>query len=288
MKNLNPEYLDRVSQEEYSSIYLFDFHLRYRKTDEFQDYDDPTLDYRKFGLSELAILNSIRVRWSPLDSNDIFTIHDWDYDQDLNEIMIRDVWEYTTTVGGQQWKFERGCEIGSTIYVNYSYYKIFRFAQFPENVQYAGATYTAWPIGFDHIEYDLFGGSSRCRINMSAVDLSFLHEIQDIEIIGSLVTIHQEVWPFVGGTHPIWMLRIAGYEFTEETISIQCDPLISFPLGRRPMRRFHYKCPWSFNDQNCRYSTDTRYKPPAATYCDKTYLMCRSLGNEYNFGGFDI
>jgi len=219
--------------------------------------------------------------------------HDYDFDWETGKLtfreeIVRSGDPYDVRVPGYT------PPVGATVYATYLYEKLETLTSFPRRFTFNGKDYNPFPISHSSISQSTRAGGEALDISLGNADLAISSKIlANLENVrGSRVVIRQ-VFDITGDQtdHPTWTMFIDSVVIQEQQVILSCVGRCDVVEVEVPKRTLSEKCPWRFNDKNCRYHTDREAVPAPEvddTFCPKTWEACLERNNSRRYGGFDI
>lgn len=161
--------------------------------------------------------------------------------------------------------------------------EVLRYAEYGQNVTFAGQVYNAAPIKCETTTENLASEIDSMMVSFGNVDRSFVHYLESHDgLRNSKVTIRTVFADILDQTDAYTddIFYVANSSMSATAAAFQLKSKLNLLDVELPLRRFHRDtCQWKFKSTECGYTG-------VSGTCNHTLKNCNTLENKERFGGF--
>lgn len=200
-------------------------------------------------------------------------------DQDLNTITDEEgdalLDEAVTTVN--VWGNE---ELTAGLFLDLEFTTTVRYTSFDIDLYHGGNKYVTKEMSVTDLSFASDLSVDVASITLSNVNLDMSAILLNNDELGSKATISigaVSASRRIYDLEPIIVANLTGWDANEVTAELKYSGLMA-KWSKKTMRTAQSSCPWPIGGTECAYS--------GSETCSQTWVRCKQLSNQLNFGGF--
>lgn len=171
-------------------------------------------------------------------------------------------------------------ELTAGVFVELAFDTTYRYSTFDIDMVHAGNLYTAKELAINGVSFASDLSVDTCIIQLENVGLTVSAALLNNDELGSQVTVSIgaiNAARRIYDLEPIFVGELTGWSLTEQAATLNFSGLMA-RWSKKTLRIAQGSCPWPLGGDECGYS--------GAGRCGQTWIQCKALGNQLNFGGF--